>query len=99
MEQKKAIYTELGTKIQQRRKVLNLSQEELAGAVKLSRPSIVNIEKGAQHVTVWTLVLICAVLKCKITDLFPKIPTATFKKTVKKKTIVEYKTMAADFKF
>lgn len=99
MKQHNIMYVELGGRIAQYRKKAGLNQEQLAGAVKLTRTSIVNIEKGKQHLTVWTLVLICSTLKCKITDLFPKIPKASFREIIKKTKVIQYKTMEADFKF
>jgi transcriptional regulator with XRE-family HTH domain len=49
-EQLEACYRAFGARVEQIRKVLGLTQEDLAKRVKLSRGSVANIETGRQRV-------------------------------------------------
>lgn len=56
-------YQNLGARIREiRSDIRELSQAELADRVELSRPSIVNIEKGRQQLSSYQLVLFAFVL-------------------------------------
>lgn len=64
-------YKELGRRIRLLRKSQKLNQATVAKRVRLTRTSIVNIEKGRQHPTVYGLAQIAAALGVelhKITD-------------------------------
>jgi len=62
MEQQE-FYKHLGARIRHvRTNVRDISQAEFASRVALSRPSIVNIEKGRQHVSSYQLVLFAIAL-------------------------------------
>lgn len=99
MAQINIVNQEIGGKIMNRRKKLNITQAQLGGAVGLTRTSVVNIEKGVQGITVYNLLKVCSILKSKPTDFLPKVPYATIKEKVKKTKVTEYKTMDADFKW
>lgn len=71
----KAIKQCIGENIRKRRKEMNLSQEELAEKSRVSRPVIVNIEKGNQGTPVHKLYLIAFVLECEPQELMPKMQT------------------------
>ncbi|MDA3616683.1 helix-turn-helix domain-containing protein [Polluticaenibacter yanchengensis] len=73
MTSEEKFYKELGAKIASCRNQKDVNQDVLADFLKLSRPSIVNIEKGRQKPNVLTLVLIANYLQVKIDDLIPKI--------------------------
>lgn len=90
---------EIGAKVRAMREKREYTQEQLAGAVNLTRTSIVNIEKGRQALTVEILLKMCAVMKCKIVELLPPVPTVALRDSIKKTRVIEYKTLSADFKW
>lgn len=53
---------ELGWRIQRTRKEKGWTQERLAKSIRVSRPTLVNIEKGIQGLSVWRLLQICTAL-------------------------------------
>ena len=63
--------SELGLKIRAAREIRRITQEQLGGAVKLSRTSITNIELGRQRLLVDQLARIAAVLNQPMEDLIP----------------------------
>ncbi|NNN19819.1 MAG: helix-turn-helix transcriptional regulator [Acidimicrobiaceae bacterium] len=62
-------YRELGQRIQRERLRQQLTQENLAALVGLSRTSIVNIERGRQKVLAHILVRLASALKTELADL------------------------------
>ncbi|HTX80892.1 MAG TPA: helix-turn-helix transcriptional regulator [Streptosporangiaceae bacterium] len=64
-------YTRLGEQIRGRRRAKQLTQEGVAAHMGLTRTSIVNIEKGRQHLAVHQLVRISDLLGCAPGDLIP----------------------------
>ena len=62
-------YKKLGMLIKEARLLRQISQEELAKRIQLSRVSVVNIEKGIQKVQVHTLVQISNILELNLNDL------------------------------
>jgi DNA-binding XRE family transcriptional regulator len=66
----RGFYLALGKQIATRRDG-RMTQEALAKQLKLSRTSLVNIEKGRQQVLVHTLTEIARILKCHVHDLIP----------------------------
>lgn len=93
------IHKHIGEQIAKHRKLLKYSQDELAGALSLTRTSIVNIEKGRQHISAEMLLRICAVLKCDFGDIMPTIPSVELKQEVKIKKVIKSKTLKAEFKW
>nr|WP_315394807.1 helix-turn-helix transcriptional regulator [uncultured Sphingobacterium sp.] len=73
MNSEEQFYAELGSKIAAVRNDKDISQEVLAEFLKLSRPSVANIEKGRQRPSALTLALIANFLKVDISDLIPSI--------------------------
>lgn len=69
---KTALYIEIGERIQIARKACDLSQQELADVVGLTRTSISNIESGKQHLTIHTLFDIAAMLEISVHELLPE---------------------------
>lgn len=65
-------YLILGTRIREFRIKASLKQETFAIFLKLSRASIVNIEKGRQHPSIHLLLDIAKVLNIHISDLLPQ---------------------------
>ena len=57
--------------LQKLRKRKNLTQEEFANKVGLSRASIINIEAGRQQLTLKNLFLICRELGITSSDILP----------------------------
>lgn len=73
MNSEEQFYVELGAKIASVRNEQDISQEVLAEFLKLSRPSVANIEKGRQRLSVITLALIANYLKVDVAVLMPRI--------------------------
>jgi DNA-binding XRE family transcriptional regulator len=72
MKDSKAFYVQLGENIKRlREEKLRATQESFANRIGLSRPSVANIEKGRQQITVWQLVSFCQALGVELEDLVP----------------------------
>lgn len=69
----------------------NITQEELAEMLGLTRVSVVNMEKGKQSFTVKSLYLLCCIFKITPTDLFPEVKKASIKKIRSERVVVVYK--------
>lgn len=71
-------YVRLGALLKENREGrLRVTQEEFAERAGLSRPSIANIEKGRQQITVLQLVKFAAILGVEPSALIPHSDTAT----------------------
>jgi transcriptional regulator with XRE-family HTH domain len=64
-------YRRLGISIRDRRRQQRITQEAIAAHMGLTRTSIVNIEKGRQHLAVHQLVRMSDLLGCAPGDLIP----------------------------
>lgn len=71
MNDYKVFYLTVGEKIRAARKQSGLSQEGLAKAIGLKRPSMSNIEKGRQNLLLHTLVDIAEALGTDANALLP----------------------------
>jgi transcriptional regulator with XRE-family HTH domain len=71
MNQRKNLYEEIGSRIENFRKEKKLTQKELADKVGLTRTSIVQIEKGEQRVPIDKLYKIAKAVNLKVYDLLP----------------------------
>lgn len=69
----KKFYIELGSRIKEKRKKLELTQEILAKEINISRTALANIEAGRQQLLVHQLYLICSVLEISIETILPKL--------------------------
>jgi transcriptional regulator with XRE-family HTH domain len=67
-------YTQVGARIRQKRRQLGLSQEGLAKAVGLKRPSMSNIESGRQNILLHTFYDIAETLGTDANSLLPDRP-------------------------
>jgi len=65
------LYQLFGDRVRELREEKNVTQEELARRVDLSRTSITNIEKGRQRILLHQLVEIASALDAKPQDLMP----------------------------
>lgn len=65
------IYAEIGLLIRARRKEVGLTQGQLADALEVSRPSIVNIEHGRQRLLIHSLYDFAEVLHTSPSALAP----------------------------
>ena len=65
------LYRVIGAKIRDERSKKNLSQEEIARRLNLSRSSVTNIENGNQKISVLDLYKLAETLNVDITDLLP----------------------------
>jgi transcriptional regulator with XRE-family HTH domain len=71
-----SIYRELGRAVATRRKMVGLTQAEVAKAVGISRASIANIESGRQKVLLHQVYGLVKALNLKvITELVPAAPS------------------------
>ncbi len=58
-------------KIKELRKHQNMTQRKLCEEAGISRPTLINLERGKEvNVTIATLNRIASALKCKISDIF-----------------------------
>jgi transcriptional regulator with XRE-family HTH domain len=71
MDSVDSLFFQIGERIRTRRERANLTQEDLARKVGLTRTSITNIEKGQQRVQVHTLYIIADFLNTSIYNLLP----------------------------
>lgn len=62
----------VGENIKDRRKMIGMSQKDLASAVGVSIPMICQIERGTKSVTLLLGAEIAKVLKCDMNDLVGK---------------------------
>jgi len=72
MEKEQDFYREVGERVRERRKRVNMTQQGLASKVSLSRASITNLEMGRQKLMLHTLVDIAAALHVALNDLVPE---------------------------
>ncbi|MBL7773415.1 MAG: helix-turn-helix transcriptional regulator [Chitinophagaceae bacterium] len=66
------LYTIISQRIRDKRKYLNISQEEIANKLNVSRASISNMETGKHQVSVISIFELCPIFNCEIFDLIPK---------------------------
>jgi transcriptional regulator with XRE-family HTH domain len=66
-----SIYEHIGAVIRSRRKALGMTQEILAGKLRISRGGLANIETGRQNVLVHQLYQFGAVLNLEPSDFLP----------------------------
>lgn len=64
------INQQLGEKIARERKKRNMTQEELAGKIKVQTATISNIERGETDTSVYTIFKIAEAFKMHIKELF-----------------------------
>jgi len=69
--QQVAFYKQLGANIRKSRQRLELSQDDLARSIGLTRTSLTNIENGRQHPPLHTFCDLAAQLKVEISALLP----------------------------
>jgi transcriptional regulator with XRE-family HTH domain len=70
------IYRALGALIRRRRRTLELTQEELARSIGISRGALANIETGRQNVLLHQLYRFATMLDMDVHDLLPPPPSA-----------------------
>lgn len=70
--EQKILYINLGLNIKEARVKKGYKQDAFATMLKLSRASIVNIEKGRQRPTIHLLYEICKITNSSLFDLLPK---------------------------
>lgn len=68
-----ALYRHIGVTIKQKRKQLQLTQEQLAKRMTVSRASLANIETGRQNVLIHHLYSFAENLDLRIEDLLPPV--------------------------
>jgi transcriptional regulator with XRE-family HTH domain len=71
------LYEELGARIKKYRLAKGFKQTQFANLIKISRPSLVNIEKGRQHPPLHNLYEIARMLDVKLVDLLPDLTDTT----------------------
>jgi transcriptional regulator with XRE-family HTH domain len=73
MATERVIYTTIGQRVRELREGLQMTQDELAALVGLTRTSITNIEKGIQKLGIDTLYDLAAVFGMDARDLLPEV--------------------------
>jgi transcriptional regulator with XRE-family HTH domain len=66
-------YSLLGQRIREARKIKGFDQESFGNAIGLSRPSVINIEKGRQRPSAYQLWLMAKILDQSIQELMPPV--------------------------
>ena len=82
------LYLEFGRLLREARTAADLTQQEVAGRVGLTRTSITNIERGSQHISLHQLFLLANAVGRNPTDLLPSdavdlkdlLPPATYER-------------------
>lgn len=84
-KEKKYLYDFVGSKIKDLRNEVDISQQELANKLNLSRVSIVNIEKGRQQLSLHFLYEIARIFDKDIVFFFPSLePPSTMSSKIQK---------------
>jgi DNA-binding XRE family transcriptional regulator len=76
-KEKKYLYEFVGSKIKDLRNEVCVSQNDLANKLSLSRVSIVNIEKGRQHLSLHLMFEIAKIFNKEIIYFFPSLDEPT----------------------
>jgi len=76
----------VGFQIKHKRVQSGLRQEDVGKVLRLTRTSIMNIERGRHSGTIHTILLFCQLFKCTPNDLFP--PVKPFKYEIEEKTVM-----------
>jgi len=71
----RSIYKALGTVVRRRRRTLDLTQQELAQSIGISRGALANIETGRQNVLLHQLYRFSTALDMDVRDLLPPPPS------------------------
>jgi transcriptional regulator with XRE-family HTH domain len=71
---KRTVLKTLGSRIRQKRKSLEWTQEHLADRAKIDRSYIGGVERGERNLTFMVLSQICAALQCDVAELTKGIP-------------------------
>lgn len=72
-----ALLVQLGSRIRERRKLLGLTQEELASKAGIDRSYIGGVERGERNLTFTVLCQICTAMSCDVamlTEGLPEVP-------------------------
>ncbi|MFT3772194.1 MAG: helix-turn-helix transcriptional regulator [Minicystis sp.] len=64
------LLSQIGLRIQERRRDLGLTQKELAEKVEMQQSNVARIERGEQNLTVRTLCKLAEALETTATELF-----------------------------
>lgn len=89
-QQQSSFYQWLGEQIKRARKNANLTQEELAKQLSLSRVSVANIEKGKQKIQIHTLIETAYYLNMSFEDLYKRaLESLKFESTIESRIIRE----------
>jgi transcriptional regulator with XRE-family HTH domain len=83
------LYSIIGYRISELRKLNNHNQQELADKIDISRSSISNIESGRQQISLHLLYRICQVYNCEVHVLIPKVSEIASKVSLETNNINE----------
>ena len=67
-----ALYKRIGSTIKVKRRVLGLTQQQLANQLGISRASLANVETGRQRILVHQLYELAGQLSVNVSDLLPE---------------------------
>lgn len=79
------LYGNLGNQIKEGRERLNYKQAQFADLLKISRGSLVNIEKGRQRPPIHTIYEIARILEIDIISILPSLQTVLGEENVSSK--------------
>jgi transcriptional regulator with XRE-family HTH domain len=65
---------QLGTRIREKRKTMDWTQEDLASSAQIDRSYIGGVERGERNLTFSVLCQISAALRCDVSDLTVGLP-------------------------
>lgn len=71
MQDPSPLYETIGAAVREARHRADLSQDDLANSVSLTRTSITNLERGRQQVPLHTLYDIAEAVGCAVKELLP----------------------------
>ena len=75
-DNQKEFNVEIGKRIYNRRKQLNIKQKDFAKMTQLSVNHIRHIEYGETCMSLWVFCTICNALQCEFVDLIPVYPSS-----------------------
>lgn len=67
------LYNNIGQRVRNQRKIVKMTQDQLAAKIGVTRTSITNIEAGTQKLSIYLLYSIAIALELEITAILPLI--------------------------
>lgn len=71
------VLKKLGTRIREKRKTKEWTQEDLASSAQIDRSYIGGVERGERNLTFSVLCQICSALQCDVAELTADLPESS----------------------